>query len=136
YLAAAFEQVIILPRYNPYLPHELRQVPSNVSYHEPITPQGWKRVLTGLFNRSPVGLFMQDFLQHKVYKKRLWVKNWFNSLLVYRITRSKYHNFLSTFDPDTTVLYSYWADGAFLTDPINKAFKKVVRVHSGDFYLE
>uniref|UniRef100_F4C960 Glycosyl transferase group 1 n=1 Tax=Sphingobacterium sp. (strain 21) TaxID=743722 RepID=F4C960_SPHS2 len=134
FLSNAFEKVIIIPRYNPFKSDGRREVPANVEVLDPIVVQGWRRVLYGLFNRSPVKSFILEFLKKKVFLNHNHFLKWFNALLVHRTTFCKIKPLIRSLDKNT-VLYAYWAEIPLFTSDCVRSFKKVVRMHGGDFYL-
>jgi len=112
-----------------------RSVPLNVEVLEVCAPQGAERAIKGLFNLSPLGPYVADFFRGAVFTSKRKFVMWANSLLIFRIYLKKIKPFLKTLPPDT-VLYSYWAEFPLFVTPLTKSFRKVVRLHGGDFYVE
>jgi len=135
YLSKEFEEIIIVPRYNPYNFSEKREVPINVVVLDPIVPQGMERIIRGVFNLNPIWLFIEDFFSKRVFFDKRRIKKWLNSLLVYRITVSYFKKHVVKVIDNNTVLYSYWAEAPLFTSNLVNGFKKIVRMHGGDFYL-
>lgn len=137
YLAKGFEKVVVIPRYNPSGSAKIRTVPENVVVHQPLVSSNkLTRTLHGLLNSSPFRFHVKDFFKHKVYRSKHALISWFNSLLVFRKSFSVLKRQLETYDQKDTVLYSYWADAPFFLTDIFEPYKKVVRMHRGDYYVE
>ncbi|MCC6289109.1 MAG: glycosyltransferase [Chitinophagaceae bacterium] len=134
YLAKAFKIVYIWPTYNPTGSETMRSIPSNVKVLKPVVPNGFTRVVQGIFNTSPITLFFLDFFCKRAYKNGYTIKKWFNALLVFRIKYQKLKTFLNSHG-DNLVLYSYWGGATIYTSKLCKAYPKVMRMHGGDFYL-
>lgn len=134
YLAKEFDIVHIFPTYNSTGSEVQREVPQNVKVYPTFIANGFKRVYQGIFNTSPGWTFIKDFFFKKPYKKRAALKRWFNALLIFRVKYYKVKT-LSKNWKEGTIVYAYWGgEGVFATD-ICKKYKKVMRMHGGDFYL-
>lgn len=134
YLSNAFDKVYILPTYNSSKSKNQRKVPDNTVILPIASPQGISRILQGIFNISPIMPFVKDILKNKAYKKKSTFKQWFNTFLVFRIKYRKLKKILKNIEPDT-LLYSYWGGPTVFTTNLCKPYKKIVRMHGGDFYL-
>lgn len=134
YLSKAFDRVYILPTYNPTKSNTQRKVPLNTIVLPIASPQGISRIVQGIFNLSPIKPFLADMLEHKVYNKRASVAKWFNAFLVFRIKYKKLHQLLKKVEADT-LLYSYWGGPSVFITNLCKRYKKVIRMHGADFYL-
>lgn len=135
YLANGFEQVYIIPTYNPGLDKRPRKTPSNVTYSAPVTPQGFRRVIKGLFNLSPLSGYIKDFFQYRIFLNKHHLLYWTNSLLVFRAQYAASRKMLKGLNPEETLLYSYWAEIPLFTTKAFRKYKKAARMHGGDFYL-
>lgn len=134
YLAKNFEKVVIVPRYNPSGSSAQRPVPDNVKVLSPAVSQGSKRIFEGTLNTAPLRLYLIDFLRQKPYKKKSTFFRWANSLLTFRKTYQVTKTLLKK-HPKAT-LYAYWAESPLFVTSLVRNFKKVVRMHGGDFYTE
>ena len=134
YLSKAFDRVYILPTYNPTKSNVQRKVPPNVIILPIASPQGAPRILQGIFNLSPITPFLTDMWENKVYKKRVHFSKWLNAFLVFRIKYKKLRKLLKNAESDT-LLYSYWGGPTVFITNLCKPYKKIIRMHGGDFYL-
>lgn len=134
YLSKAFDRVYILPTYNPTKSNAQREVPQNTIVLPIAVPQGIPRIIQGVFNLSPITPFLADMLENKVYKKRANFAKWLNAFLVSRIQYRKLHKLLQKIASDT-LLYSYWGGPEVFVTNLCKPYKKIIRMHGGDFYL-
>ena len=134
YLSEAFEQVYILPTYNATKSNEQRKVPRNTIVLPIAVPQGVSRIIQGIFNLSPAKAFISDMLKHKVYRKKSNFIKWINAFLVFRIKYQKLQSILKKVEPDV-LLYSYWGGPVEFTTKLCKPYRKIIRMHGGDFYL-
>jgi glycosyltransferase involved in cell wall biosynthesis len=136
YLAKEFKTVYIQPTYNPYKTDAKRKLPPNVVILKtPLVPANKKlRLLQGILNASPMLMFLKDFFANKAYRSRLTIIEWANALLVFRISYNKVEKLLAGFD-NQVVLYHYWATAYIFATKLCEPYKKVVRMHGGDFYL-
>lgn len=137
YLAQEFKTVYIQPTYNPFKTHAKRNIPANVVVlDQPLVPAGkLARISQGIFNFSSMNMFIKDFFKNKAYGSKPAVMQWLNALMVHRISYKRMKNLLQNFDK-STVLYSYWASAPVFATKLCKPYKKIVRMHFGDFYLE
>lgn len=134
YLAAAFDNVYILPIYNSTGSNKQREVPANVKVYPTLAANGVKRVVEGVFNTSPAWTHIRDFFVKRPFRKKAALKRWLNSILLFRVKYRKMKTLLKEWD-EGTILYSYWGtEGVFSTGLCNN-YKKVLRMHGGDFYL-
>ncbi|UFH32249.1 glycosyltransferase [Chryseobacterium sp. C-71] len=133
YLSQAFEKIILIPGYNPYN-KEQRVVPFNVTVYDPVLQQGWRRFVDFLLNFKLKKQHRQEFFNRKVYKSRTRLKKWTLSVLSYG---KELNTFMSYgFNENEVILYSYWTGkNYFIEKKLNK-FRKVIRMHGGDFYEE
>lgn len=134
YLSQSFDLIYIQPTYNPTGSNVKRSVPENVEVLSIAVPQGITRVFSGILNTSPVMPHFKDFFKERVYKKKANLRSWFNSLLVFRI---KYKNIKKKFEKieSETILYSYWGGATIFITKLCRNYKKIIRMHGGDFYL-
>ncbi|MFV0186647.1 glycosyltransferase [Empedobacter falsenii] len=133
YLSQQFEKVIIIPTYNAY-GDEKRSVPINVEIYPVTLKQGKNRFFDFFNNLNIPNHLISEININKIFNNKSKIKSWLLSLISYG---KGLNNFLSyNFDPDTTILYSYWSGQNFFIDKKLKNFTKVVRMHGGDFYLE
>lgn len=133
YLAEYFSEIYIIPIYNPYKNSKAREVPKNVFVLKPILNQGFVRIIDGIryfrFNK----IFVEDFFLEKVFLSFSKLKKWANSFFLY----CKGVSILKDFEGSKDVyLYSYWAEIPFFIDNKFCSYKKIVRMHGGDFYLD
>ncbi len=138
YLAESFDKVIIFPRYNPTGSQQKREVPANVTAFEPFVASNKSlRIIQGILNFGPLSFHITEFFKKKVYRSQAGLISWFNSLLVFRRSYSRLCSYLKNADisPDT-VMYSYWAEAPLFLTRLCKPYKKVVRMHRGDYYLK
>ncbi|MDG2433861.1 hypothetical protein [Flavobacterium sp.] len=133
YLSQNFHKVVIIPSYNPFSSTIMRTVPKNVTVHQPILKNGFSRLLQGLSTFKLSSLFLRDFVKNKVFTDKSKLIRWLNAYIEYT---SSLNLFLDLdFDSDNTLLYSYWASKPMFIDRKLLNFKKIVRMHGGDFYL-
>jgi len=135
YLAKEFEHLYIIPMYNPGINQIARNTPPNVTYLPPASPQGFRRIIKGLFNSSPVKQYFKDFINNRVYTNKRHLKNWINSFLVFRALFAETKKAIANLNEDDTLLYSYWAEAPLFTTNYFKKYRKAIRMHGGDFYL-
>lgn len=136
YLAAGFDEVIIVPKYNPYKVDSIRNIPSNVKIVSPALPMNkLKRLVKGLLSAAPIKFYLSDFFENKVYCSYSRFNSWFRSLVMHRIVYRKFEQLLQDQENDV-VIYSYWADAPILATRLLDKYKKVVRMHRWDFYIE
>lgn len=137
YLAKEFKTVYIQPTYNPYKTHAKRNIPANVVViEEPMVPSGKQaRFTQGIFNSTSMGMFMKDFIKNKAYSSKPAISQWLNTLLIHRISYQKIEKLLKTVGKDA-LLYTYWANAPVFATDLCKPYKKIVRMHFGDFYLD
>ncbi|MFB3389189.1 glycosyltransferase [Flavobacterium sp. LAR06] len=132
FLSKAFDKVYIVPIYNPTKSGIRRVVPENVIVIEPILKQGIGRFIEGIGCFKYNSLWISDFFSGKVYKSIFRFKKWINSWMLY----SKGLSVLIKMDlPKNSYLYSYWAEIPFFVSDEISSFKRIVRMHGGDFYL-
>lgn len=138
YLSKAFDEVIIFPKYNPTRSSKKRIVPSNVVCFEPLVPPSKaKRILLGILNGSPFGFYLKDFFRERVFLSRAKFSTWLTSLISYRISYQVMKRYLrNTPSPAATVMYSYWAESPLFISALFRPYKKVLRMHRSDFYVE
>src|SRR5690606_27911335 len=134
-LSKYFEHIYILPMYNPTKSSTRRVTPSNVIVIEPLAPQGISRLVSGIFNLTPCIEYLKEFFSENIYSDISKMKRWFNSMLVYRIVYAKFKDIKKGI-PLNSILYSYWAEAPLFTTKLCRDYKKVVRMHAGDFYLD
>src|SRR5690606_4780725 len=106
-------------------------VPEQVSYFEPLLPRPYiKRVLLGIFNFSPILLFLRDlFTVFKTADSLSYsLKEWFLYLVTYRAVYAnrKFRNAIKNND----IVYFYWAN--FPVSLIAGRVNLAVRVHGGE----
>jgi len=135
YLTKEFEHIYIVPMYNPGINNNARSIPPNVTYLEPASPQGFRRVIKGVFNLSPVIPYFKDFVTNRVYVNKHHLKNWINSFLVFRALFAETKKIIAGLNQEDTLLYSYWAEAPLFTTNYFRKYKKAIRMHGGDFYL-
>lgn len=138
YLAKEFDKVYILPKYNPTNSNEKRDVPPNVICLQPLVASSKSaRILQGVFNLSPVSHYLKDFFKQRVYSSKDKFTAWMTSLVSFRKSYQVVERFLSDSRlPNHTVMYSYWAETPLFVTKLFQPYKKVVRMHRSDFYVE
>lgn len=139
FLARRFQKVILIPVIDYSGDSVARSVPPNVEYLQPTVPRSKvQRTIQGLLNKAPISLYFKDFFRGKVYKSKIRITNWFNSLLLFRLLYERFGDVVKSFNlnPDTTVLYSYWGEAPLFATNMLESYKKVVRMHRIDFYEE
>ncbi len=136
YLANKFRTVYIQPTYNPYGPAVKRKLPDNaIVIDKPLVPANKSvRLMQGILNFSPFTIFFKDFFKNRAYRSTYSFLEWFNAFLIFRISCKRLKNLLREFD-HRVVLYSYWASAYVFPTKLCKPYKKVIRMHGGDFYL-
>jgi glycosyltransferase involved in cell wall biosynthesis len=132
YLSESFENVFIVPLYNPNANRDQRIVFDNVKVFEPILAQGSRRIIKGLINFRWNGVYFKEFFNNKIYLDHFKFKKWLNSMLLYDAGINFFNDNVIPLD---AFLYSYWAEIPFFSSKSLNSFKKVVRMHGGDFYL-
>ncbi len=137
YLAKEFKTVYIQPTYNPYKTHAKRNIPANVVVmEEPMVPSGKQaRFMQGIFNSTSMGMFIKDLIKNKAYSSKPALIQCVNTLLVHRISYQKVEELLKKVEKDA-LLYTYWANAPVFATDLCKPYKKIVRMHFGDFYLD
>ena len=143
FLAEAFDVVHLFPLHGE---GSFRPQASNVVVHSPFlsfNPKNQKRLfMAGLFNRSPLGFALKEWIAKSVYKHPLQWRVWAAALLVFRasVANQKRMAELRALLSEHTVVYSYWGDKLALLIPFlnteHKLLKSVVRFHGGDLYEE
>lgn len=140
YLSNNFEKVIIIPLQKKA---GLRKLPTNIENWDTILNIDLKDksalIKFGLFNFSPVFLYLKEFFLKKVFLdfKNTW--SFFTSLLLFRAIFSKkkiWQKFYETINNDDLV-YFYWGDKSILILPYlkkNICNKTYVRFHRTDLY--
>src|SRR5690606_10904105 len=116
-----------------------RSVPPNVEYLQPTVPRSKvQRTIQGLLNKAPISLYFKDFFRGKVYKSKIRITNWFNSLLLFRLLYDRFGDVVKSFNlnPYTNVLYSYWGQPPLFATNMLESYKNVVRMHRIEFYEE
>lgn len=139
FLAGQFEKIILIPVINYSKDAVARSMPSNVEYLLPTVPRSKaKRILLGLLNTSPISLYLKDFRRGEVYKSKTRLRNWFNSLLLFRLLYKRFRSLIKRLKltPENTVLYSYWGEAPLFATGLVESYRKVVRMHRVDFYEE
>jgi glycosyltransferase involved in cell wall biosynthesis len=141
FLAEAFDVVHLFPLHGE---GSFRPQASNVVVHSPFlsfNPKNQKRLfMAGLFNRSPLGFALKEWIAKSVYKHPLQWRVWAAALLVFRasVANQKRMAELRALLSEHTVVYSYWGDKLALLIPELKieheSFKSVVRFHRTDLY--
>jgi len=132
YLSKNFDQVIIIPQYNPSGSSKQRTVPENVTVYPPSTPQGLLRVWKGVFNTAPVWFFIADLFKQKAFLHKGRLLKWVNAMLVFRSSYESTKAILSNY-PDA-LLYTYWAEAPLFITAAVRDYRKIVRMHGVDFY--
>src|SRR5690606_31465280 len=136
YLAKAFDRVIIVPKYNPYKVDGDRKMPTNVEAVSPaLSMNKMKRFIKGVFSSAPIGFYFEDSRENTPYRSLQHFKSWFQSLLMHRITYRKFTDLLRGVEGEV-VVYSYWADAPVIATQLLQKYRKVVRMHRWDFYVE
>lgn len=138
YIAEAFDEVIIFPKYNPSKSSEKRSVPGNVICVEPLVSSSkLTRIIQGILNTSPVSHHLKDFFKQRVYSSKDKFMAWMTSVVSFRKSYQVVKRFLSDSRlPNHTVMYSYWAETPLFVTKLFQPYKKVVRMHRSDFYVE
>ncbi|WP_214228894.1 glycosyltransferase [Pedobacter sp. B4-66] len=135
HISKNFDKVFIMPLYNPYSIEINRTLPPNVVVLPVSSPQGLNRIVKGIFNFSPVGFFISDFIKARVFLNKKKVIKWINSLLVYRAVYKDFKSKSETIGSDC-LLYSYWAEIPLFAAKSVQRYTKITRLHAGDFYLD
>jgi glycosyltransferase involved in cell wall biosynthesis len=143
FLANVFESVHLFPLHGE---GACRPQATNVVVHTPFlsfNPKNQKRLfIAGLFNRSPLGFALKEWVAKSVYKNPVHFRVWVAALLVFRasVANQKRMAELRALLNDHTVVYSYWGDKLAMLIPFLKrlhpSLKSVVRFHGGDLYEE
>lgn len=139
FLAKQFEKILIIPVINYSTNSTTRALPSNVEFLSPtVSSSKIERIFKGLFNLSPLRLYINDFFRGKVYTSRKRMAQWFNSMLMFRTGYRRFTHLLKEgfFLPEETMLYSYWGEAPLYTTSLTKSMLKIVRMHRVDFYEE
>ena len=133
YLANVFEKVILIPGYNPYEKTH-RSLPDNVEVYNVVLKQGWDRVFDFFINFKIKKQHIKEFLNFKVYKDKIRFKKWVISVISYGKGYNAFKSY--NFNEKEVILYSYWTGKNYFIEKDLRKFKKVVRMHGGDFYVE
>src|SRR5690606_7167750 len=113
---------------NPYGSDKKRELPDNVIVWEPLVPTNRSlRILYGIFNFSPLGMYINDYFNERLYSSFTKTIRWTKSLLMFRRIYSKMKEFLKAMDYNT-ILYAYWADAPLMATKLCRSFTKVVRM--------
>ena len=137
FLSKSYDEVHIIPIYNPTGSKNIRKIPDNCFVQDVIVSQGIMRVFEGLINISPFGNYLIEYFQNSLFLSFLKTKRWINSLLVFRKSHQSIKSFLKSLNKANNItIYSYWAEIPVFTTKILQKYPKVVRMHGGDFYLE
>ena len=133
YLSKSYSKVYLIPTYNPFDSYVKRDVPENVIVFDPVLKNNFGRVFQSLKCFKFSSLFIKDLIIHNVLFNRKKIKEWLNAYFDYLCSLDF---FLSqNFDNNTTILYSYWASKTLFVSTHLKKYKKIMRMHGGDFYL-
>jgi len=138
FLAKHFSKIILVPLYNPYANNTLRKVPSNVFVEKPLLSQGKDRVMSAFLNFRIRRVYVEELVNNSIVFSLFKLKKWINSCLLFSAGATRTMNIIRKyrFTKNDVVLYSYWANCPFFLSDDLSAFKKVIRMHGGDFYLE
>lgn len=142
YLANNFDNIYIIPIFAIDL-RQKRPTKSNIKvFIPPFRSLKNKKelILKGIFNNSPVKIFINEFFKKKVYLsyKKIW--NWGTYFLVtrYLIKYLKRNNLLNIFYDNNNICYFYWGlRWSYVLPFIDEIKAKVVvRFHRSDLYEE
>lgn len=133
YLYKSFDMIYIIPIYNPTGSDVKRVVPNNVKVFQPILKQGNARFIEGVKSLRYNHFFAKEFFSKKVFLSLFKLKKWLNSFFLYNAGIKSIENIELS---QNTYLYSYWAEIPFFISTKLTKYKKIVRMHGGDFYLE
>lgn len=138
FLSKHFSKVILVPIYNPYSSFKLRNVPKNVEVESPLLGSGKDRVFSIFFNLKLRKSYLDDFFNNSIYFSISKLKRWINSNLLFSAGVVRTNKIVRKYNLTSrdVVLYSYWANCPFFLSEDLFIFKRVVRMHGGDFYLE
>lgn len=136
YLCAHFDEVYVIPLYNPYEDVITREMDRNVRVLPVLLKSGLLRLLDGLLQFRWNNSYAREFFKFKVYKSRFKFKKWLNSQFIKNAFEAKINKILKECDLSErdTILYSYWAEAPFFLNTSISAFHKIVRMHGADFY--
>jgi len=132
YLSKNFEKIIIIPTYNIY-GNTQRTVPNNVEIYPVTLKQGKGRLIDFIKNFNFPMLLLLEFFKYRIFLNKSKFKNWLISLVSYGKGLNNFKSY--KFDSTNTILYSYWTGQNYFLDDNLKNYKKVIRMHGGDFYL-
>lgn len=137
YLSKSFENIFIIPIYNPYGSTNIRDTPENVVVLEPILALNkYSRLISFLLLFNIFNPVFIEFFTHKVFFSKFRFNRWVNSLILYGLGRKRLSEILKDINSGNVILYSYWAECPFFISSIFRGYKKVVRMHGADFYVE
>lgn len=145
YLSKAFQEIIIFPLDAAGNLNSLREIPSNVIIIKPVffNYKSIVEILTkGVFNRSIIWPFMQEFFIKKCWASFIKFKNWCTYTLVTRALISSWTKFkMFNYKDENLVLYFYWGLRwsqvlPFISDNKCNELKTIVRFHGSDLYEE
>ncbi|MDR2130092.1 MAG: glycosyltransferase [Odoribacteraceae bacterium] len=135
YLAAAFDEVIILPWMG--RGPVTRPVPANCRVLPPLLGGTLSVLFRGIFSRAPIGYFLRHFFTEKAYTHPLRAFKYISvSIFCRAILASRGFQRLNSEFLDAT-LYCYWGIGsAYILPFIQGERSKIARFHGGDLYAE
>src|SRR5690606_18605083 len=113
FLSEQFNNVIIIPRYNPY-GEKKRSLPANVKVLDVLLKQSGNRLLEFLKSPWIPSELLREFFYYRVYLNKTKLKTWFISVLGYSNSLNRFKRYGIT--PEDTILYSYWANCEFFSD--------------------
>jgi len=129
-----FDKIYLLPIYNPYSSEIKRKIPNNTFVLPTILLQGKDRIIQFLINFEFNSSYFSELFTRRVLFSRTKLKKWFNSYVLYVCSSKILTAFVEKYNPDELVIYSYWAEAPFFLNKKFSPYKKVVRMHGGDFY--
>jgi len=142
YLENNFDNIYIIPIFAIDIKQK-RPLKSNVKvFIPPFRSLKNKKelILKGIFNNSPIKIFIKEFFKKKVYLsyRKFWI--WCTHLLVtrYLIKYLKRNNLLNIFYDNNNICYFYWGlRWSYILPFVDEIKAKVlVRFHGSDLYEE
>lgn len=142
YLSKSFQRITIIPLTDSGNP-EPREIPENVTVLPPMLSVSLnhktKLFLKSILNLKPLRFFISEFLHFRVYKNKLWFRNWlsFSSIGRAAMNSSTFRSISELVTP-ATLFYFYWGDKSSVLCPFLKhqfpANRFIARFHGSDLY--
>ena len=135
YLAAAFDEVVILPWMGRGAPS--RPVPENCRVLEPLLGSPASTALKGIFTAAPLRYFIRHFFTERAYSSAARAFKYISVAIFCRAILASRDFQRVNGEFRDAALYFYWGIGSAYLLPFVKGERpRVARFHGGDLYAE